>query len=385
MSVRISTWGALTQWLASEEFRELLFPWTHPDHIRRHRAKVIAERVRMVAMAFALLTPAWISVDAFVFPWPVWGQLAILRLASAIAFYLLAKGETQRPTARHSAGLLAALLTIPPAFYLLSLPVLEGVEGGLLIHVVEHAYSLLPLVVVAGISLFPLTALEVLLASSIVFGVVMTGAAMGPGLDLEGAIKGFWLVGLVIGASCLSCMSQLNYMVTLVAQATKDPLTGAFSRRSGSETLDLQFQISCRAALPLTVAFIDVDDFKRINDVHGHESGDNTLRKLAEVLKGSLRQSDQLVRWGGEEFVVIMPNSHASGFHQVIERVQSGGLGTTPDGRSVTCSIGVAERVADHCQDWDKLIDLADRRMYTAKADGKNKCVFKDETRPVIA
>lgn len=376
MSARLSNWEAFARWMSSEEFRELLWPRAHPEHIRRHRAKVISERVRMVAWAFAVLTPAWILVDLLVFDWPVWGQLAALRMASAVVFYLIAThAPERRPTAARSALMLMALLSVPPVFYLLSIPMLSGIEGGVFVSIVSHAYSLLPLIVVAGLSLFPLTVLEVVLASTGVFGAVMLGAAIGPGLSGEDLIKGVWLVGLVIGASCLSCMSQLNYMVTLVAQAIKDPLTGAFNRRSGSETLDLQFQISCRAELPLTVAFIDVDNFKRINDTFGHETGDDVLRDLADTLKACLRQSDQLVRWGGEEFVIIMPNSNVSGFIQVLERLRAVGLGKTPDGHVITASIGVSERMGDDCHDWDKLIDVADRRMYTAKSTGKNKCV----------
>ncbi len=382
MSDESLNWPQLVKWLRSEEFLELLTPAAHPEHVRRHRAKIILGRVRMLAAIFAVLTPAWIVVDFLVFATPVWQQMAILRFVSTIVFSVLAFGRRGGtvPTFFSASVRLLTFLAVPPVFYLASIPVLEGLEGGNALDIALHAYSLLPLVVLAGLSLFPLTLLEVAAASIAVAVVTLAGMVMGPGASMPEIVKSLWLVALLIGVSGLSCMGQLGYMVTLVAQASHDPLTGAFTRRSGCETLDLHFQIASRANQPLTVAFADIDHFKRINDTFGHETGDKVLCMAAAALKDCLRQSDQLVRWGGEEFLMILPNSEADGFRQILGRIRASGIGKTPDTLPVTVSIGVAERRLDRCESWQALIDKADRRMYAAKSEGRNRCRIGDKT-----
>src|SRR3546814_13481459 len=94
-------------------------------------------------------------------------------------------------------------------------------------------------------------------------------------------------------------------MFALVRQAIRDPLTGFFSRGSGEEILRLQWDSAQRKDGPLALAFIDLDHFKSINDNHGHESGDQVLREAARRLVATLRGSDSLLRWGGEEFLLI--------------------------------------------------------------------------------
>lgn len=91
-----------------------------------------------------------------------------------------------------------------------------------------------------------------------------------------------------------------------------------------------------------------------------------------------LRQSDVLVRWGGEEFVVIMPNTGRQGALTAVERLHERGLGKRPDGTLQTASIGVAEYLHDRPVDWERLVDLADQRMYAAKQSGKNRIVADD-------
>ena len=372
-------WGRLTAWVRSDEFRELLTPMAQPEHIVQHRARVIVARIRILAAAFALLTPAWIIVDVLIFPASTWHKLAGMRIASSLCFAALALLAGKAPPGyRAGAIALSSLMAIPPLFYLGSIPLLHGFADEGLIGIALHAYSLLPLVVVAGLSLFPLALLEVVVLAGAVCLVVATGMALGPGATTSDIVKSLWLILLVVGASALSCIGQLDYMVRLVAEASHDPLTDAFTRRSGSEALELHFQIASRANLPLSVAFADIDRFKQVNDIFGHVAGDQVICHAAQALKDCLRQSDLLVRWGGEEFLMILPNTEADGFRQILERVRKSGLGTTPDGHPVSMSFGVAERRAEKSQTWQALIDKADQRMYAAKISGRNRCYIGD-------
>lgn len=176
----------------------------------------------------------------------------------------------------------------------------------------------------------------------------------------------------------MASMSQLALMFALVRQAIRDPLTGVFSRGSGEEILRLQWDSAQRKDGPLALAFIDLDHFKSINDNHGHESGDQVLREAARRLVATLRGSDSLLRWGGEEFLLIMPETDMQQAHMALERIVGQGLGVRPDGAPLTASIGLAERRCDRIADCRDLLELADKRMYYAKMRGRNRLCATD-------
>ena len=363
------------------QIAELVFPWLHPLHIRRHRAEIIQSRVRLVSAVFAVLTPAWIVVDAAVFPWPLWGAQAGLRLVAAGCFVVLAWPRPISRSTRVAFVMLVSMLAIPPLFYLVSHPLLTQATHVGISGVVANAYTLLPLVAVAGLSVFPLTVFEVTACALPVAGVVALGAAQTGSLQLETILNGLWLLALVGGVAVFSGISQLHYMFVLVSQATHDVLTNAFTRRSGEETLDLYFRISARTNTQLAVIFLDIDNFKSINDGYGHEAGDQALRTVAQAMRTILRRSDVLVRWGGEEFLVMMPNTGMAGLDVVLRRWRQLGLGLRPDGQPITASVGIAERVTDGLTDWTQLVERADQRMYQGKRSGKNCFIGPSDVR----
>jgi len=361
---------------------ELVRAKNHSPHISRHRAQIISERVRGVSGIFAVLTPLWIVVDMCVFPWPTWGYLALMRLLSSAAFAGLSIVKNERRSLHTAFLLLGTMLAIPPVFFLVTQPLLAGLDGdGTLMHISIKLYGLLPFIVVAGLSVFPLTLSEVLIAAVSVLATVASSTAYHPMQTLDDIIITLWMLLLVTGVSGLSGMSQLHYIISLVNQATMDVLTGAFTRRSGRETIDLQFRLAARTNTALTVMFLDIDNFKAVNDIHGHEAGDHVLFHVAQSLSACLRKSDVLVRWGGEEFLILLSDNAAEGARHVLQRIAEQGLGKRPDGDPVTVSIGVAERRLDACADWDQLIELSDNRMYQSKTAGKNRSTgYNDET-----
>ena len=167
----------------------------------------------------------------------------------------------------------------------------------------------------------------------------------------------------------------------LEALATFDELTSAGNRRLMEMELNELFSRPSHAGLPHAIAVLDLDHFKSVNDRYGHEEGDNTLRKATEQLRKVLRRGDILIRWGGEEFLVVMPGTDAAGARVAIERLRAEGLGPRPDGVQQTASIGIAERIADSTADWGDLVEKADQRMYVAKKSGKDRVVtIGDET-----
>lgn len=178
---------------------------------------------------------------------------------------------------------------------------------------------------------------------------------------------------LIAGVSTLASTSQLVFMMTLVRQAIHDPLTGVFARGSGKEILNIQWAAAQRNQHPLALAFIDLDHFKEINDSFGHSCGDKVLRNFAMALTKKLRNSDSLLRWGGEEFVLIMPNTTLDKAQFAILRILKDGFGSRPDGTPLTASVGLAEHSYDGLKEPLQLIALADKRMYQAKQTGRNQ------------
>lgn len=162
----------------------------------------------------------------------------------------------------------------------------------------------------------------------------------------------------------------------LANAALTDLLTGLPNRRSAMDQLDLAWSGALRAEQPLSVMVIDVDHFKHINDSYGHATGDHVLREVADVLRKSARKGDSVCRIGGEEFLVICPNTDLKAAVLSAERLRATLAGhpiTLGAGQGhVTISVGVAMR-HDITPDTDALVRLADKALYSAKQSGRNR------------
>jgi diguanylate cyclase (GGDEF)-like protein len=161
----------------------------------------------------------------------------------------------------------------------------------------------------------------------------------------------------------------------LKATANTDVLTSLPNRRAILEALEAEWSVSVGSGAPLSLIMIDVDHFKQVNDRHGHDVGDEVLREIARVLRANIRQGEDVARLGGEEFLVVCPNTRhdqavigAERMRQAIERqlIHAGSFTG-----SVTASFGVAERLAA-MQDIFELLKRADEAVYQAKAAGRN-------------
>ena len=159
--------------------------------------------------------------------------------------------------------------------------------------------------------------------------------------------------------------------------AQRDPLTGVANSRAFREALALEVSRADRHAWPLTVAYIDVDDFKTVNDEHGHAVGDEVLTTIAMHLAASVRRTDTVARLGGDEFAVVLPEADAAVTARIFSRVIDAVQGVIGErGWPVTLSVGTvtcATMAACAPDDaGERLVSLADAAMYEAKAAGKN-------------
>jgi len=157
--------------------------------------------------------------------------------------------------------------------------------------------------------------------------------------------------------------------------ATRDPLTGLYNRRYLESRISEELARLRRYDTPFSIAVLDVDDFKKVNDSYGHPVGDQVLKDVASFLQDNIRKVDSVGRFGGEEFVLLLPNTPLDGAALVAERIREdlARRNSSIEGSPVcvTISGGVAEAgPAD--QDFEQFFGRADKAMYNAKADGKN-------------
>ena len=205
--------------------------------------------------------------------------------------------------------------------------------------------------------------------------------------EIKSVLSPHWVPSLVFLVSAL-CTVVVSQGLILMAKeradernrrlAMRDELTGLINRRSLLEALAQQLAMARRQGQPLALLMIDIDYFKHVNDSHGHLSGDKVLKAVAQSIAGRTRAQDLPGRLGGEEFLVILPNTTAQGAVQLAEILRQG-IETTEfqsaTGKpvAITISVGVCEQgqfIAAQCDD---MINAADQALYLAKQKGRNR------------
>ncbi|CAK0775978.1 GGDEF domain-containing protein [Azospirillaceae bacterium] len=370
--------------ITGQQLLALLSPFSHPPEVQEQRARLVVSRVRLLSGFFAVLVTLWIPFDYFFFQWPQWIQLTLLRLATTFFFIVLAWPRSFNQIRIAAFFMTVAMLGAPLLFSIASSPLLASLTRysnpdfhQFIGNIFQHLYGLLPFIIVAGLSVFPLAAMEVLGLAFPIFITTAIQRYQGGQTPWDVYISELWLMLLIIGVSVVSGMSQLHYLIALVKQSTHDSLTGAYNRRAGAEVLEQAFLRAQRTQTPLSVAFLDLDRFKSINDTYGHEAGDEALRTMVQCLTHSLTFHDQLIRWGGEEFLLLFSRSDKEQAYARVLALRTAGFGRRPDGEPLTASIGISERIADQASDWHALVELADHRMYVAKTSGRDRIVIE--------
>ena len=183
------------------------------------------------------------------------------------------------------------------------------------------------------------------------------------------------LAYLAVVAVAIAGLSQLRRTQDQLAQlATHDPLTNVLNARAFSQELTQELGRNRRYGRPLALIYLDLDDFKRVNDAHGHATGDAVLRLVADAMRGAVRQADVVGRLGGDEFGVLMPETDGDVAHAAASRLATGIRTVFRGTPSVTASIGVVA-VSGTEAGSDELLRKADQAMYAAKQAGKDRVV----------
>lgn len=218
-------------------------------------------------------------------------------------------------------------------------------------------------------------------------GVFLADAALrvlAPVLALDPRVERLLIVSNI--AIPLTALALLTYFFRLASiraerrmeqMALTDPLTGLFNRRHMHGRLqEAQAQFS-RDRRPFCILLADIDHFKRINDEHGHDAGDRVLQAVAALFGEELRGRDVVARWGGEEFLMLLPEIEAGEAREVAERLRGAAenriAGLAGLGRSVTVSLGLSAYTAE--APIERLLKSADEALYAGKAAGRNRVI----------
>ena len=183
----------------------------------------------------------------------------------------------------------------------------------------------------------------------------------------------------IFGRTFVMALSNAMKHGDLQRIAALDPLTNCYNRRFGLTRLREEFKRAQRSEVPLGLIMFDIDHFKSVNDSHGHLIGDRVLASVAKEAKGHLREGDVLVRYGGEEFLCILPGATIEGAAEVCERIRNAieAMAVQDRGQMINCtvSLGFGSFPATAAEDETALIRVADEALYRAKSDGRNRTV----------
>ena len=183
----------------------------------------------------------------------------------------------------------------------------------------------------------------------------------------------------IFGRTFVMALSNAMKHGDLQRIAALDPLTNCYNRRFGLTRLREEFTRAKRSEIPLGLIMFDIDHFKSVNDSHGHLIGDRVLANVAKEAKELLREGDVLVRYGGEEFLCILPGATIEGAAEVCERIRNAieAMAVQDRGQMISCtvSLGFGSFPATPAEDETDLIRVADEALYRAKSDGRNRTV----------
>jgi diguanylate cyclase len=345
---------------------------SHSPDFRSSRTGYIFLRIRILALMGAILTLLWIPIEYYLLPKPLIPYFLLLRCSVAACLLALSAWTTQP----YHLGLvhvrLGLLILIPSLFYLIaSLLLSHHPPVGL-----SRGYEYFPLLLITIGAIFPLTLSEGILA---VFAVLLfylvTNSLINGLLTIE-ILNTLWLMLLLGSIALWTELSQLHILLRLYRQATRDPLTGLFNRRILIEQLQNYMNNKHRMAILL----FDLDRFKRINDTYGHLAGDEVLRAFTKILETQLREQDVIGRYGGEEFLAILPHTTEQEAIHLAENIRQQCHAVKVETilheqLQFTVSIGVTEWECNESIEF--LLNRVDDFLYVAKERGRDCVVAK--------
>lgn len=352
-----------------------------------------ALRIRRLLMgalsyAFGVVGLGGLACAAGFLPASAWLRFAGVVLALQLALYVAFRSGWNRRFRDPSLTALQVVLALPPTLYVLYH--MEAARSVLLFMLpVPFLYATLAL---GSRALLATAAVYVAAYGALVALLLQTRPSA---VDLR--LELLWMAALAaVGAQIAVIGGYLSRLRAALRErngaleravarieelARHDELTGAWNRRRLHEALRGELVRLVRDGPPFSVVLLDLDRFKQVNDTHGHNAGDDVLKEVARTLADTLREADALGRWGGEEFLAILPQTTPAGARASAERlreaVEALELDAVAPGLRITLSAGVAHGRRD--DDAESLVGRADAALYRAKRAGRNRVAGEEE------
>ena len=371
---KASLLGRLAPYWASFRIDDILTARHHSDDFIETRAEYIALRLRFMAMFFAIAVPMWIPIDYMTLRPEHVMPIAIARCVLSGSLLAVALLTMRKPNSRETHALLALTIFLPTLFYFVSMLILNRPVAEMPLV----GYAFMPFVMIALLGLFPLTlGFGILMHVMVLTAQLGLAAALGHLISLDTFDK-LWVFVMFSGVSLWIQVGQLLMLLKLYRESTQDPLTGLINRRVMMKRLATEIAHNSDARQPFCVLMFDLDRFKRINDNYGHLTGDKVLRTTAQILQAGLRDHDIIARFGGEEFVAVLPNVTSEQAIEVAERIRQCCHDTQVSALSgeviqLSTSVGVTEYETG--EPIEATLARVDECLYKAKEQGRNRVI----------
>ena len=373
----------IMEWLRRTNFNDLVNSDMHSRDFNGSRAEFIFMRIRLLSIVFAILSLLWIPVDLFIVPTESLAIILSLRIAYSGLFLMLSMTRRGAQRINHAHRRLTAFVLIPCIFYIFSRLAL-GTDIDT--QSVLVGYSFLPYLTVVLLAIFPLTLTEGIIYASLVGLTFFFSEILLKGSMSISTLSDIWLLTLLAGIAIWAQLTQLQMLLRLYREASRDPLTGLVNRRILNRLLDIEITQARQQQRPLSILLFDLDLFKRVNDTYGHLTGDKVLQTFSRLLKRDLSNFNIIGRFGGEEFIAVLPGKDLVSAMQIADRIRTNCHSVETRGTencvvSFTTSVGVTE-LQDN-DTIDSLINRADKGLYKAKMNGRNTVAFVNEEKDV--
>lgn len=346
----------------------------YSEDFNETRSLYIIARARQMAFLFAIFVPLWAFVDYFTiseahFPLIFIARLTLAAALGALGWYCYRGFESNRLVV-----ILPLLFVLPSLFYVGSVMLLQSGVAEL----PSVGFSYLPFLIVSMMGLLPLTLRTTL---SIIFLILLLSAwleyMLGQLFTLQSLDK-LWVFLMFAGISIWLQIGQLIILLKLYREATLDPLTNLINRRVLIKRLELEKARCEELGAPFSVLMFDLDRFKRVNDTYGHLVGDLVLNSIAQLIQSKLYKREIVARFGGEEFVAILPEKDTEQATKLAEEIRKNCAEKEIETESgvrlnVTTSIGVTQY--EPTESIDVMLARVDGSLYRAKSRGRNLVV----------
>ncbi|MGR5061423.1 GGDEF domain-containing protein [Photobacterium sp. DNB22_13_2] len=345
----------------------------HSTSFKNTRSGYLRSRITMLSSVWGGLVILWLPFDLLFLDQTYTLPIACARLLLGGLLLSLAWQNHRHTTLQRAQWYMGLMVASINLFYLYTSWVLNfpTVYSGFI-----YGYTLLPIIHVAILTILPVTlkeSLGMLAVTALTQLLVdyLAGRLMSPE-----NIASYWLQNVLALMVIWSQLSKLHMLMRLYRQATLDPLTGIYNRRMLLQLADKHLVACVQKRQPFSVMLFDIDRFKRINDAWGHGVGDKVLKEFANFMQERIRKTDLFGRFGGEEFILFLPNCTASDTEHIAERMLSRiralevATGIDNTAISFTTSIGIANY--SDSDSLSSLIERADRALYDCKDAGRD-------------